>query len=379
MIGRAAPIGAAAICVVIDLGDLHRSDHVARTLGPSYANGLAAVAERRILETLGNSVALYRIDVDCFAFILSDDGSTTLRNLTEDLIERLARPLDYDGLPGARAPHAGIARFTRGTREAEGIVLAAIAAALEARDTDTPWRMLDPAAEQPNLRLHGILSELPAALSSRQQLWIAYQPRIELRTGVCVGAEALLRWNHPLLGFIPPGEFIPVAEQTGMARFVTEWVLDNALQDLASWSDLSSPLTVSVNVSAVNLAENDFAERLGDTIRRHGIDPARLELEFTEAALIRDSERVRITIRGLVALGVGIAIDDFGTGYSNLAYLRDVTAHVLKIDQCFVRWLTDNDRDPIIVRAIIELGHSLGYRLVAEGIEDATAQSALTD
>jgi EAL domain-containing protein (putative c-di-GMP-specific phosphodiesterase class I) len=154
--------------------------------------------------------------------------------------------------------------------------------------------------------------------------------------------------------------------------------LDRALSDLAAWTSAGFRHGVSVNISAVNLAEENFAGRLRQALDRHGIDPAQVELEFTEGALVRNSPRVRGTVADLAAIGVGISIDDFGTGYSNLFYLRDIPASALKIDQSFIRGLTTNDRDPIIVRSMIDLAHALGYRVVAEGIEDAGALALLT-
>jgi EAL domain-containing protein (putative c-di-GMP-specific phosphodiesterase class I) len=136
---------------------------------------------------------------------------------------------------------------------------------------------------------------------------------------------------------------------------------------------------VSINISAVNLAEENFADRIAEAVRRFAVDPALVELEFTEGAMVRDSPRVRGTVAELAAIGVGISIDDFGTGYSNLQYLRDIPATTLKIDQSFIRSLSANARDPIIVRSMIDLAHALGYRVVAEGIEDDQAMSMLAD
>ena len=239
------------------------------------------------------------------------------------------------------------------------------------------WRLHESDGGRAYERLHAVLAGLAPALAGSDQLSLAYQPRIDLRSGACLSAEALLRWNHPVLGNVPPGEFIPLAEQTGMVRFVTDWVLERAVRDLALWSEAGFEHGVSINVSAINLAEDQFAGRLHDLLIRNRIDPARVELELTEGALVRDNQLMRGTIAELASVGVGMSIDDFGTGYSNLFYLRDLPATALKIDQSFIRWLASNDRDPIIVSSMISMAHDLGYRVVAEGIEDGGAMAML--
>jgi EAL domain-containing protein (putative c-di-GMP-specific phosphodiesterase class I) len=218
---------------------------------------------------------------------------------------------------------------------------------------------------------------LESALAASDQLSLVYQPRINLRSHACASAEALLRWTHPVLGPVPPAEFIPIAEQTGMMGSVTAWVIDRALADLRRWTEIGFRNGVSINVSALNLSEKDFVDRLWETIARRGVDPERVELEFTEGASLRDAPRVRETMAELVGIGVRVSIDDFGAGHSNLSYLRDLPASTLKIDRSFVRSLGVNPRDQIIVRSVIALAHALEYHVVAEGIEDASTLALL--
>jgi EAL domain-containing protein (putative c-di-GMP-specific phosphodiesterase class I) len=361
------------LCVVIDLGDLHRSDRVARTLGPGYTDGIVNDARARIRKAVGAGTKVMQVDTDCFAFARHIDEGDGWQSLVERLVGHLRPPLDCDGLPGAVAPAVGVVRFRAGDAPPDEILQAAMAAAQDAREVDVPWRLYDGASAGTGRRMHALLAALPSALSASDQLSLVYQPRIDLRSGVCTSAEALLRWSHPTLGPVPPGEFIPVADLTGMARFVTAWVVEHALQDLAAWTAAGFDHGVSINISALDLVEENFAGRLGDAIRQHGVDPSRVELEFTEGALVRNSAPVRATTAALATLGVSIAIDDFGTGYSNLQYLRDIPAAVLKIDQSFIRALAKNRRDAIIVRSMIELAHRLGYRVTAEGVEDGAA------
>ena len=364
--------------VVVDLGDLHRGGRVGRLLGPGYADGLAKAAHQVAQHEIGGRSPILPIDMDCFAFWLPDDGGTGWQAKVRALIGKLREPLDCDGLPGAIVPSAGLARFIPGTTSVEDTVLAALVAALDARTTDESWLLLDAGAGQAQKRIQLLLAGLRPALSASDQLSLVYQPRIELRSGQCLGAEALLRWNHPAIGGIPPGEFIPLAEQTGLIRFVTAWVMEQAFSDVTAWIRNGYRHGVSINVSALNLAEANFASVLGESIRRQGADPALVEVELTEGALISDGARLRETVADIAALGMRISIDDFGTGYSNLFYLRQFPATTIKIDQSFIRSLPDNTRDQTIVRSMIELAHTLGYRVVAEGIETRAALEALT-
>jgi EAL domain-containing protein (putative c-di-GMP-specific phosphodiesterase class I) len=366
-----------ALCVVIDLGDLRRSKRVARILGPSYMDGLVRAAKSRIQMAVGPDVRVWQVDLDCFAFLLPDDGGVLWQRLVEGLVEHLRLPLNCAGLAGIVTPCVGLVRVRAGDAKAERVLETAMAAAQDARDLDVAWRFSDKATDLTSRKLHALVAGLPAALAATDQLWLAYQPRIDLQSGACLSAEALLRWNHPALGAVSPSEFIALAEQTGMIRLVTAWVVERALFDLAAWTGAGFSHGVSINVSADNLAEGNFDEKLGDAIRRHEVNPARVEIELTESALVRDSATVHDTILKLAALGVRISIDDFGVGYSNLQYLRDIPANVLKIDRSFTRDLTANDRDPVIVRSMIELAHALGCRIVAEGIENGEALEML--
>jgi EAL domain-containing protein (putative c-di-GMP-specific phosphodiesterase class I) len=366
-------------CVVLDLGDLHRPQPVARTLGPTYVDGLVRSAERIVREVLGGGIRLFKVDTDCIAFLVPSLNDAAWRSVLQTLFERLRDPLDGDGLPGVITPRAGVIRVDSTVACGEALLRAATLAALGARAQDTPWLEGDISSGVPYRRLHAVLSGLTSAFNAADEFSLVYQPRIDLRSGSCLGVEALLRWRHPVLGNIPPGEFIPIAQQTGMVRFITDWVVERALSDLAAWLAAGFRQSVSINISALDLAEEGFASRLRGSISRHGVSPAMLELEFTEDALIRDGGPVRATIANLASAGIGIAIDDFGTGYSNLFYLREIPAKSLKIDQSFIRMLESSERDKIIVRSMIGLAHQLGYRVVAEGVETGEALAILIE
>jgi EAL domain-containing protein (putative c-di-GMP-specific phosphodiesterase class I) len=219
-----------------------------------------------------------------------------------------------------------------------------------------------------------LINEFGAALdhaagSPGAQLRLVFQPKIDLASGACIGAEALLRWTHPQAGEVSPGEFIPVIEQTSMVRATTQRVLEMAMAQQAEWHRLGLVLPLAVNVSAVNLLEPDFCERVVDGLCRHGLPPSSITLEVTESALMKNPKLAQATMAALDAAGVRLAIDDFGTGYSSLAYLQSLPARVVKIDQSFVRDIEADERRRSLVTTMIKLSHDLGHRVVAEGVE----------
>jgi EAL domain-containing protein (putative c-di-GMP-specific phosphodiesterase class I) len=228
-------------------------------------------------------------------------------------------------------------------------------------------------------RLH-MLDSLRAALQTDNELWLAYQPRVSLDGGRIVGVEALARWNHPELGLVPPGRFIPIAEDTDLILPFGRWVLREACHQAREWQDAGlESLGVSINVAARQFRHGDLVETVESAIRESGVDPTRIELELTEGTLIEDTEIARRTLERLKTMGVQISIDDFGTGYSSLAYLREFPIDYLKIDRSFVSDLGGGPDEAAIATAVISLGHSLGLAVVAEGVETTEQLAVLTD
>jgi EAL domain-containing protein (putative c-di-GMP-specific phosphodiesterase class I) len=207
---------------------------------------------------------------------------------------------------------------------------------------------------------------------ARGQLALQFQPRVSLHSGALVGVEALVRWHHPVLGTVPPGRFIPLAEETGLIEEIDMWVLHDACVRAASWIADGLPLgRVSVNLSARQFQRGGLAQRVRATLERTGLPARHLELEITEGTVMRDTEESAKVLRSLRDLGVALSIDDFGTGYSSLSYLKRFPIDVLKIDRSFVQDVETDASDAAIARAIIALGHSLRLDVVAEGVETA--------
>ncbi|HWU85610.1 MAG TPA: EAL domain-containing protein, partial [Rhodocyclaceae bacterium] len=213
---------------------------------------------------------------------------------------------------------------------------------------------------------------------ARGEFLLHYQPQLDLVDGSVRGIEALVRWQHPQSGLIPPAQFIPVAEESGLILPLSNWILETACRQAVTWQHMGlPPMRVAVNLSALQFRRDALVQRVRDTLAATGLQPHFLELELTESLLMQDQDGVSAAIRELKALGVRIAIDDFGTGYSSLAYLKRFAVDVLKIDQSFTRGIVDNAEDLAIVNAIIQMAHSLGLGTLAEGVETEAARELL--
>jgi EAL domain-containing protein (putative c-di-GMP-specific phosphodiesterase class I) len=213
------------------------------------------------------------------------------------------------------------------------------------------------------------LEELRQTICARQ-LTIHYQPKVDSKTARVTGVEALVRWQHPTRGLLPPDVFLPLAEDAGLMRELTAAVLEQSLDQVATWRTAGRRLSVAVNLSASSLVDLELPERVNEMLAERELPASALELEITEDFLMGDRERAREILTRLRELGVRVAVDDFGTGYSSLAYLRELPIDELKLDRSFVQPMADDPRAAAIVRSTIALAHSLGMRLVAEGVEN---------
>jgi EAL domain-containing protein (putative c-di-GMP-specific phosphodiesterase class I) len=234
------------------------------------------------------------------------------------------------------------------------------------------------ADDEANARRYWILNQFKKAISSNQ-LHLVYQPRVDLRSGEVVSAEALVRWEHPEAGTISPAEFVPIIEGTTFVRSLTEWVTNEALGQLARWKADGSPLQLSLNISAIDLENSEFEPMLADAIARHDIPSRLVELELTEGAVMQETGKGLSKLRALSAMGFKLAIDDFGTGYSSLSYLQKLPVDVVKIDRSFLLEVATDMKAKTLVKAMITLCQDLGYRVVAEGIEDRETRDLLRD
>ncbi|AJC44577.1 sensor domain-containing phosphodiesterase [Xanthomonas sacchari] len=363
--------------VAIDVCGIDYFRDMVKALGWEYAEGYLLATRDRLRKALGN-LPLYRIDTTTFVFIMEGSDTAHLEYWCEHLCDAFAAAIDHQGIPHAASPSLGAVRLD-GALSANHTVRSLTTAVDMARQRGQRWSLYERNHDANQRNAFRILAALPEALEARGQLSLHYQPRVSLRSGECVGVEALLRWQHPLLGTVAPNDFIPLAEKTALMSRITAWVLRTGIAQAALWQQRGYRFSVSLNVSAVDLEQVDFIVRLQALLQQHALAPGALEIEFTESAMIRDPQRVAEQLQQISALGVKIAIDDFGTGYSNLGYLKNIPASALKIDQSFIRALPGSRSDGMLVPSMIHLGHDFGQQVVAEGIESATVYRMLRE
>ena len=363
---RREPDGEAAL-LLVELMPAAQASHALRVLGSDHLDAMVQNAMSLVQRCAGDGGRLYHVGTMRCAVMLKDAASGDA--VAKRLVAALREPVMCDGVPVLPHPAIGIHAFHAGAAPRD-VFRRALNAVDDARTTGNGTvARYSPSRDQRSARSFSLLCEFGGALASATQLSLAYQPRVSLASRRMLGVEALLRWWHPTMGQVSPGEFIPLVEQTAMVQPMTSWVTAAAMRQARSWKQDGLDLCVSINVSALDLDDQDFAARLLHAAEGLGLDPSGVELEFTESAVARNGGRVKEQLRELRSQGMGIAIDDFGTGYSNLSYIQELPVSVLKIDQSFVRRLTRSSKDRLLVRAMITMAHDLGYRVVAEGIE----------
>jgi EAL domain-containing protein (putative c-di-GMP-specific phosphodiesterase class I) len=223
-----------------------------------------------------------------------------------------------------------------------------------------------------------MLRDLRLALAN-DELELFFQPKVDARSGKVTAAEALLRWNHPTLGMVMPGQFVPLAERSGLIGPLGNWVVEAACKQARAWRDKGLRMRVAINLSAHQMRQDDIADRIADALARHRIHPALLTCEITESAAMEDTGATQETFRRLGEMGTHLSIDDFGTGYSSLSYLRQLPAEELKIDASFVKDVDHSADARAVVDAVVKLAHALGLKVVAEGVETARQQKVLVE
>ncbi|PRC92063.1 putative bifunctional diguanylate cyclase/phosphodiesterase [Solimicrobium silvestre] len=263
----------------------------------------------------------------------------------------------------------GLAIYPDHAKDPQLLLDKAQQAMLQAHKNGNQWSIYDSKQEQAFVRHHLLFGKLRAALM-QQHLRVHYQPQIDLVTGLIVGAEALLRWQDPVEGYISPLEFIPVAEESGLIRPLTTWLVDVCVRECSEWRKQGFELHVSINLSALNLLDPELINVLMTALKKYNLAAFNITLEITESCFMSSPERALEVIQRLHETGFRLAIDDFGTGYSSLSYLKNLPIHELKIDQSFVRKLLQNKGDQAIVSSTVDLAHNFGLVVVAEGIED---------
>jgi diguanylate cyclase len=349
------------LLTVIELG---RFDQLRATFGPERLDSLLVQAAERLKGQLSPVGKLYRTGPFQLA-IVTPSGTVDQSELFTNVLHA---PADCDGVQVDFEARAGVARAPEHGATANDLMKAAAAALYRARSSGTATTTFDPNIGTQQVQSFTLVSELREALR-QHKLQLYYQPKIDLATGQCVGAEALLRWRHETRGFVSPGEFIPYVEQTTLINDLTHWAMDVALRQLVRWREVRLPLSVAVNLSARNLENAGLPAEIAALLSTHGIDAGSFQVEITETAIMYDAGRSARVLNELQAIGVGIAIDDFGVGQSSLTYLASLPVNEIKLDRALVAEVIDHSKYDRIVRSAIELGHDLGMVVTAEGIE----------
>jgi diguanylate cyclase (GGDEF)-like protein len=358
--------------------DLDRFKEVNDTLGHHFGDELLHDLGPRLAETVGPDGMVARLGGDEFAVLPGDYTGDTdeLEALAERLIKCVQQPVLVDEMTLEVGVSIGVARFPRDGDDPHSLLRSADVAMYAAKEAHAGCKVYATALDRHSVRRLSVLSDFRRALDA-DEIVVFYQPIMHMDGHRVHGAEALVRWQHPELGLLPPSDFIPIVEQTGLVGPLTKHVLERAVAQCAGWRRAGQDLTVSVNLSVRNLLDPEVPRLIGDLLTRHSLAPEALQLEITESMLMSDPDRSLVTLTRLAQLGVGLSVDDYGTGYSSLANLRRLPIDELKIDRSFVSPMLSDESDLIIVRSTINLGHDLGLKVVAEGVEDEATLTRL--
>jgi EAL domain-containing protein (putative c-di-GMP-specific phosphodiesterase class I)/CHASE2 domain-containing sensor protein len=350
---------------------IDRFEAIRSVLASAELAELVAKAAARIEQAVGSPV--YRIASDTLAWLTPTQADPD--RVCVEVAELFTQPVDIATASIDLAWTFGLSAMGADTPAAQ-LVDRALAAAHDAR-THGRGRQWFQGVAADAMRDLSLMGELRRGLD-QNQLFVAYQPKLHLKSGRIDQAEALIRWQHPTEGLVSPERFLPLAEETGVVTEITRFVLGRTLAECLGASS-RLPMTVSVNVSAADIGQPDFADQVVRMLSRAGLDPARLTLEITESAIIRSKETALQVLQQLRDYGIRLSIDDYGTGRSTLSYLKTLPVHELKIDKMFVTRLCQNEGDRIMVRSTIDLAHQLGLSVVAEGVEDWETAELLSE
>jgi diguanylate cyclase (GGDEF)-like protein len=350
--------------------DLDRFKHVNDVLGHGFGDMLLKQVAQRLRSLPENrKVRIARLGGDEFAMLLPDSSVTEAKALAAKILKSLEMPISLDGQTVDLGAGIGIAAYPAHGTDAESLLSRAEVAMYVAKKSGNEAVVYDPCIDDASALSLSLLSDLRRAVE-RNELRFYVQPKIMLDSGKLIGMEALVRWMHPESGMVPPDKFIPFAEKTGVIRLITMWMLEQATLLLKVWIAKGVRLKISVNLSTRDLLDQDLPAKFGEILLRNNVPSNLFCLEITESAIMDDPVRALQTLDRLHAMGVDLSIDDFGTGYSSLSYLKRLPVHELKIDKSFVMNLESGTDDAAIVRSTIDLGHHMGLRVVAEGVEN---------
>jgi len=351
--------------------DLDRFKNVNDTLGHTTGDKLLQQVSGRLTRAVRTGDTVGRLGGDEFAVVLSNLSSTQDASLVaQKIMAAFNEPFQLDGSEIYITVSIGVTLYPTDSTDQDTLIRNADAAMYRAKDVGrNGYQFYTPEMNARSLEMLSLESSLRRALE-RNEFLFHYQPKASIATGETTGLEALLRWRHPERGLVSPAEFMPIMEETGLIVQAGAWILNTVCSQIAEWQRAGvKPLPIAVNLSARQFLARDLGAGIKRVLERYRIDPALIEFEITESSLMVNTEEASRTLEYLKSLGVGLAIDDFGTGYSSFGYLKRFPLDALKIDRSFVRDITTDADDATITRAVISMAHSLGLKIVAEGVE----------
>jgi diguanylate cyclase (GGDEF)-like protein len=375
MLGEAIDGDGAAGHMSVVLMDLDRFKDVNDTLGHDVGDLLLDQVGARLAKVAREPEQPARLGGDEFAVLVPGDRAAA-EEVARRLVAQFVEPFRIDGMAIEVSPSIGIANYPRDGDAGHVVLRRAEIAMYQAKESTSRIEVYSPDIDHYTPDRLELAAELRRAIE-QNQLLLHCQPKVDLTTGTVVGVEALVRWQHPVRGLMFPDEFIPLAEQTGIIRPLTTWVLDEALRVCRRALDRGMRLPIAVNLSARNLLDTHFVEQVEALLTANHVEPELLILEVTESSMVEEASHVQASLHALEGMGVLLSIDDFGTGYSSLAYLQRLPVGELKIDRSFVRRLGEEAGSVPIVRAAVDLGRALDLLVVAEGVETESAATIL--
>ncbi len=359
--------------------DLDHFKEINDSFGHPAGDELLRQLGDRLQTSLRDTDLLVRLGGDEFAVVLIDGDADYAASVADRLTASLDQPFMLDVVSATIGASIGIAVAPTDATDSARLVWCADVAMYRAKLGKVPYALFELTIDEEHDQMR-LMEELGVAIDEGQ-LVLHYQPQLDLRSGEMLAVEALIRWSHPRLGMLPPDSFVPMAEEAGLMLPITKWVLETAILQCSEWTASGRQLTVAVNVSPRNLMEPGFVEAVREQLRHRDLPAEMLVIEITETNVIAEFDATRHVIEDLRDLGVVVSIDDFGAGVTSLAYLSNLPVRELKLDRSFIAGIAggDRDRELDLVRSTIELGHSMGLRIVAEGIEDTATLELLTE
>jgi diguanylate cyclase (GGDEF)-like protein len=351
------------------LMDLDHFKTVNDTLGHELGDLLLIKLGALIKGLIPTNQTMFRLGGDEFAILMPNTDLVKALAAAKEIISIINQPIAIEEITLSIGASLGLVSFPEHGRDIQTLLRRADVAMYTAKRNGIEFAIYSKEQDEKDPYRLALMGDLRAALD-KQELYLEYQPKADLKTKAVVSVEALLRWNHPKLGYVPPADFIPIAEQIGVINSITTWVLTEAIKQSKKWEKEGLDIEIAVNLSARNLQDIELPIRLQKLLNEYEVSPQKITLEITESFIMADPIHAKEVLSKIHNMGIKLSIDDFGTGYSSLAYLKTLPVNTIKIDKSFIVEMVSDGVDSMIVQSIIFLAHNLGLKVVAEGVEN---------